>query len=83
MIVYRFSPAACPVAKAICRLKPPVYASTSRISPAKYKPGINLDCIVFGSISCLSKETYVGIEFIDGSIGFEPRIVFSGTLSSY
>ena len=39
--------------------------------------------IVFGSISCLSKETYVGIEFIDGSIGFEPRIVFSGTLSSY
>ena len=41
MIVYRFSPAACPVAKAICRLKPPVYASTSRISPAKYKPGIN------------------------------------------
>ena len=47
MIVYRFSPAACPVAKAICRLKPPVYASTSRISPAKYKPGINLDCIVF------------------------------------
>ena len=39
--------------------------------------------IVFGSISCLSKESYVGIEFIDGSIGFEPRIVFSGTLSSY
>ena len=37
----------------------------------------------FGSISCLSKETYVGIEFIAGSIGFEPRIVFSGTLSSY
>ena len=39
--------------------------------------------VVFGSISCLSKETYVGIEFIDGSIGFEPRIVFGGTLSSY
>lgn len=39
--------------------------------------------IVFGPISCLSKESYVGIEFIDGSIGFEPRIVFGGTLSSY
>ena len=38
MIVYRFSPAACPVAKAICRLKPPVYASTSRISPASTSP---------------------------------------------
>ena len=39
--------------------------------------------IVFGPISCLSKETYVGIEFIDGSIGFEPRSVFGGTLASY
>ena len=31
--------------------------------------------IVFGPISCLSKESYVGIEFIDGSIGLGSFLV--------
>ena len=45
------SPAARPVAQAICRLKPPVYASTSSSSPAKYSPSVFLDAMVLGSTS--------------------------------
>ena len=44
-------PAAYPVEKAICKLNPPVYASTSSVSPQKYSPLIFLLSIVFGSIS--------------------------------
>ena len=39
------------VAQAICRLDPPVRASTSRISPAKYRPSQRLLAIVLGSTS--------------------------------
>ena len=43
-------PAAYAVDQAICKLKPPVYASQSMISPAKYRPETSLDSMVFGSI---------------------------------
>ena len=39
--------------------------------------------IVFGPISWLSNESYVGIDFFDGSLVCEPRIVFCGSLSSF
>ena len=44
-------PAAYPVDQAICRLKPPVNASRSSTSPAKYNPFTSFDSIVPGSIS--------------------------------
>ena len=44
-------PAVYPVENAICKLNPPVYASTSIISPAKYNPFIIFDSIVLGFIS--------------------------------
>ena len=44
-------PAINPVDNAICILNPPVYASTSIISPAKDKLFIIFDFIVEGSIS--------------------------------
>ena len=48
-------PAAKAVAQAICRLNPPVYASTSMTSPAKNKPGHNFDSIVFDDGEKLEK----------------------------
>jgi len=39
------------VENAIWRLNPPVYASTSITSPAKYNPETNLDSIVLEFIS--------------------------------
>ena len=47
-------PAVYPVEYAICKLNPPVYASTSIISPAKYNPFINFDSIVEELISFIS-----------------------------
>ena len=44
-------PAKAPVLHAICRLNPPVWASTSIISPAKYRLWISLLRMVPGSIS--------------------------------
>jgi len=44
-------PAEYPVENAICKLNPPVYASTSRTSPQKYNPLIFLLSIVFGLTS--------------------------------
>ena len=41
-------PASAPVENAICRLNPPVWASTSIISPAKYSPGSSLLSMVAG-----------------------------------
>ena len=41
-------PARYPVEKAIWRLKPPVTASRSSSSPAKYNPFTSLDSIVLG-----------------------------------
>ena len=40
------SPAKCPVDQAICKLKPPVMASRSSTSPAKYRCFTSLDSMV-------------------------------------
>lgn len=44
-------PAKCPVEKAICKLYPPVLASTSSTSPAKYRPLTFNDSMVPGLTS--------------------------------
>ena len=45
------SPAKCPVDQAICKLKPPVMASRSSTSPAKYRCFTSLDSMVEGLMS--------------------------------
>lgn len=52
-------PAAQPVDQAICRLKPPVTASKSSISPAKYRPLTFLDSMVEGFISFTDMPPWV------------------------
>ena len=68
--VYALLPAIYPVEKAIVRLNPPVYASTSIISPAKNKPLISLDSIVDGFISLIETPPAVTIASLTGR-GFE------------
>jgi hypothetical protein len=57
---------------AICKLKPPVYASTSIISPAKYKLSIIFEHIVLGLISLTLTPPQV---IIASSIGRKLLIV--------
>ena len=68
-LLYTDIPAAYPVDHAICRLNPPVTASRSKISPAKYNPGavVKNSLVASGSIingtvenSVLFKKVYVG-----------------------
>ena len=65
-------PAVYPVEYAICKLNPPVYASTSIISPAKNKPFTSFDSIVFGFISFVLIPPDVTIP---SSKGLKPEIV--------
>ena len=62
-------PASAPVENAICRLNPPVCASTSSTSPAKNSPGVFLLIIVPGVISSTSTPPRVTMA---SSIGLVP-----------
>ena len=39
--------------------------------------------VVVGVVAHLTQYTYVSIEFVDGSVGFEPRVVFGDSLAAY